>query len=148
MARRLFESFLENPEQYRAAERYWEALVADVAESMNQANEWHQWISREYANGTPMELDGNPICDGRSDALDRAFRIIQVEEPFGGDVEISAWVESNEPEYPDLPGDELIIHLILSQESAVLARLLLQTWMRAETSPEEMTSFISEVLPD
>ena len=146
MAQKLFESFLDDPEQYRSAEQYWEALVADVAKSMNQTNEWRRWIPREYADGTPMEPDGNPIFDGRSDALNRAFRIMQ-HRPVGNDVEIAAWVKSYEPEYSDLPRDELIINLSLSQESADSVRLLLQKWMRAETTPEEMTSFIREILP-
>lgn len=146
MAHKLFESFLEDPEQYRGAEQYWEALVSDVAESLNQANEWHRWISREYADGTPMEPDGNPIFDGRSDRLNRAFRIMQ-HQPIGDDAEIAAWVKSYEPDYPDLPRDELIINLSLSQESADLVRLLLQKWMRVETTPEDMTRFIHETLP-
>jgi hypothetical protein len=146
MAQKLFESFLDDPEQYRAAEQYWATLVADVANSMNQTNEWRQWIPREYADGTPMEPDGNPIFDGRSEKLNRAFRIMQ-HRPVGDDVEIVAWVKSYEPEYSDLPHDELVINLSLSQESANLARLLLQEWMRAETTPEYMTSFIRETLP-
>lgn len=147
MARRLFESFLEDPEQYRAAEQYWAALVADVAGSMNQANEWHRWIPQENPDGTPMERDGNPIFDGRSDRLDRAFRIMQ-HRPVSDDVEIAGWVKSYEPEYVDpLPRDELFINLSLSQESADLVRLLLQKWMRAETTPDDMTNFIRQTLP-
>jgi hypothetical protein len=142
----LFASFLEDPAQYREAEQYWETLVADVAESMNQANEWHRWIPLEYADGTPIERDGNPISDGRSDRLNRAFRIMQ-HRPAGDDAEIAAWIKSYESDYPDLPRDELIVNLSLSQETAGLVRLLLQKWMRAETTPEDMTSFIDETLP-
>lgn len=146
MAQKLLESFLDNPEQYRMAEQYWESLVAEVAKSMNQTNEWHQWIPREYADGTPIEADGNPIFDGRSDVLNRAFRIMQ-HRSIGDDVEIAAWTKSYDPEFSDLPREELIINLSLSQESADLVRLLLQKWMRAETTPAEMTSFIREILP-
>ncbi len=146
VTQKLFESFLEDPEQYRASEQYWETLVWEVAKSMNQTDEWHQWIPRQYADGTPMERDGNPIFDGRSEALNRAFRIMQ-HRPVGEDTEIAAWLESYEPEYTDLPRDELVINLSLSQESADLVRQLLQRWMRAETTPEEMTRFIHEILP-
>lgn len=146
MADKMFESFLEDPEQYRAAEQHWEALVADIAESMNQANEWHRWIPLTYANGTPIERDGNPIFDGRSERLNRAFRIMQHPQT-GNDPEIVAWVTSNEPEYPDLPRDELTINLSMSQETADFVRLLLKKWMHTETTPHEMTSFIHKTLP-
>jgi hypothetical protein len=143
MVRKLFESFLEDPEQYRAVEQYWEALVADIAESMNQANEWHRWMPIRYADGIPLEEPGNPISDGRSDALNRAFRIIQLGPP-GDDVEIAAWVTSYKPEDTALPRHELVINLGLTQESADLARLLLQKWMRRETTAEDMKNFIYE----
>jgi hypothetical protein len=146
MAQKLFESFLDDPEQYRAAEQYWETLVAGVANSMNQTSEWRRWVPRQYADGTPTEPDGNPIFDGRSEKLNRAFRIMQ-HRTVGDDVEIAAWVKSYEPEYSDLPRDELVINLSLSQESADLVRLLLQKWMRADTRPGDMTSFIREILP-
>jgi hypothetical protein len=148
MARRLFESFLEDPEQYRAAEQYWEALVANAAESMNQADEWHRWFPWGYADGRPFPLEqcGNPIFDGRSDRLNRGFKIIQM-RPVAHDVEIAAWVASYEPEDTDLPRHELVINLTLTQESADLARLLLQEWMRAETTPVGMENFIDETLP-
>src|SRR5262249_46854120 len=74
---KLFESFLEHEDEYRACERYWRELIADAAASIGQPDEWRSWIPRHWANGTPMERDGNPIADGRSDRLDRAFRIVQ-----------------------------------------------------------------------
>jgi hypothetical protein len=143
MVRRLFESFLDDPEQYRAAEQYWEALVADVAKSMNQANEWRRWIPIDRDD--PVER-GNPIFDGRSDRLNRGFRIMQ-REPPGDSVGISAWVSSYRPEDTALPRHELFINLALTEESADLARLLLQKWMRAETTPKNMKDFIAETLP-
>lgn len=145
MARRLFESFLEDPGQYRAVEQYWKTLVADVAESMNQANEWYRWIPQRYPHGIPLEEPGNPIFDGRSDRLNRAFRIIQ-QGPPSDDVEIAAWITSY-PEDTDLPRHELVINLGLTQEAADLARLLLREWMRPETTPDDMEDFIYETLP-
>jgi hypothetical protein len=61
-------------------------------------------------------------------------------------VEIAAWVASY-PGDTDLPRHELVINLGLTEESADLARLLLQKWMRAETTPEDMEDFIYETLP-
>jgi hypothetical protein len=55
------------------------------------------------------EERGNPIFDGRSSALNRAFRIMQ-HRPIGDDVEIDAWVKSCR-EDTDLPRHELFFNL-------------------------------------
>ena len=143
MTRRLFPDFLDNAEQYQASERYWEQLVGEVAESLGQPGEWHRWIPRRYADGTPFELDGNPIFDGRSQRLNRAFRIIQ-HRPLGNDIELAAWVKTYEEEFTDLPREELVINLSLSEESTQLAKALLHKWMTPATTKDEMESFIRE----
>jgi hypothetical protein len=145
MVHKLFEDFLDNPEQYQASVRYWEQLVSDIAESLGQRGEWQPWIPRHYADGTPFELDGNPIYDRRSQRPNRAFRIIQ-HRPIGNELEIVAWLKSYEEEYVDLPGDELVINLSLPLESAQLAQVLLRKWMTPTTTKEEMQSFIREYL--
>lgn len=146
MIHKLFESFLDNAAQYRACEEYWEALVSSITSVLGQAHEWRRWIPQQYADGMPMESDGNPIFDGRSERLDRAFRIIQ-HLPVGDDLEITAWLKSYEAEYSDLPRHELVLNLSLSEESANLARILLQKWMLAETTPDEMKNFICDNVP-
>ncbi|HSH82302.1 MAG TPA: hypothetical protein VLA19_27560 [Herpetosiphonaceae bacterium] len=145
MVRKLFEDFLDSAEQYEACELYWEQLVRDIAESLGQTREWQRWIPRHYADGTPFERDGNPIFDGRSQELNRAFRIIQ-HPAVGNDLEITAWLKSYEEEYADLPADELVINLSLSEESAQLTQALLRKWMTPTTTTEEMQSFIRELL--
>ena len=107
--------------------------------------EWQPWIPRHYADGTPFELDGNPIYDRCSQRPNRAFRIIQ-HRPIGNELEIVAWLKSYEEEYVDLPGDELVINLSLPLESAQLAQVLLRKWMTPTTTKEEMQSFIREYL--
>jgi hypothetical protein len=145
MIHRLFENFLDDSEQYEAAVRYWEQLVWEIAESLGQRGEWQRWVPRHYADGTPFELDGNPIYDGRSQKLNRAFRIIQ-HRPVGDELEIAAWLKSYEEEYVDLPRDELVINLSLSLESAQMAQVLLRKWMTPTTTEDEMQSFINEHL--
>ena len=78
-----------------------------------------------------------------SRGLNRGFRIIQ-HHPIGNDLEITAWLKKYEPEYTDLPTDELVINLSLSQESADLAGKLLSKWMNPETTADEMQSFINK----
>lgn len=140
----LFQNFLDSTEEYKACEIYWEQLVNDIAQSLGQPGEWPRWIPRTYADGTPLDSDGNPIFDGWSERLDRAFRIIQ-HPATSNEVEISAWLKSYEEEYTDLPRDELVINLSLSQESAQLAESLLHLWMVPTTTTDEMQSFILEL---
>jgi len=144
MSKKLFKEFLEDASVYRACEQFWEQLTARAAASVGQTGEWQSWMPRHYANGTPMELDGNPICDGKSQRLDRAYRIIQHAEGFG----LGAWLSYCEPEYTELPRHELVISISLSEESARLAEELLRKWMTPETTPEEMAAYLEHMVPD
>jgi hypothetical protein len=145
MVRKLYENFLDDRKQYKACEGFWEQLVQNIAESLGQTGEWQRWIPRQYADGTPFELDGNPIFDGRSQKLNRAFRIIQ-HCAAGNELEIAAWLNSYEEEYTDLPRHELVINMSLSQESAQLAEVLLRKWMTPTTTTDDMQAFITKIL--
>ncbi len=144
MTHSLFADFVDDPDQYEAVERYWGNLVADIARNLGQTGEWPRWIPRHFADGTPMDEDGNPMWDGRSRRLDRAFRIIQW-PPDGDGVELSAWLQSFEEEYEAMPREELVLNMSLSEESAELARRLLYRWMTPETTYQDMLAFIDEV---
>lgn len=146
MSQILFHNFLDDTEEYHACERYWEHLIDDIEQSLGQNKEWSRWIPRSYADGTSFELDGNPIIDGRSEKLDRAFRIIQ-HSSVSDEIEISAWLKNYEEEYTDLPRDELVINLSLTQESARLACDLLRMWMTPTTTIDEMQLYIHENIP-
>jgi hypothetical protein len=145
MARTLFGNFLSQGNEYRACEDYWRELVERVATSLGQPNEWRPWIDRYRPDGSPVERDGNPIYDVRSIEKNRAVRIIQ-HACSGSDVEIAAWVKTYEPEFVDLPGEELVINLCLSEESAELAAQLLNKWMDPTTPLESMQEFMSKLL--
>jgi len=143
MTRPLFEDFRDNPSTYRACEAYWQGLLDELMASLGQRGEWRRWIPQTYADGkTTIEKDGNPIFDGRSDRLNRAFRIIQQRLTNKDVPEISAWLKSYEPEFTELPRDELVVNLSLSVESADLARTLLRKWMEPATTPAEMQALI------
>jgi hypothetical protein len=143
MVHKLFEDFLDSAETYKACERYWELLARDVEESLNQAGEWKRWLVRQYPDGTLVEMDGNPIYDARSRKINRAFRVIQ-HRPVSDDLEIAAWLESNSKEYPEVPSEELVFNLSLSEESGQIARKLLAMWMMPNTTAEAMGRFIDE----
>ena len=148
MVRILFGDFLENKEQYEACEVYWIQLIEEIAQSLGQAGEWQQWMSRTYGDGiTPLERDGNPIADARSQKLDRALRIIQ-DRVTDDEFEIGGWV-TTEKEFLDvLPKDEMVIWLTLSEESAEAAKQLLEKWMTPETTPAEMKTFMDTMFDE
>jgi hypothetical protein len=141
MIRALYDKFLDDPNVYRACERYWNDLTSHIAESLGQCEQWTLWIPRRWANGTPMELDGNPMFDRRNEKLDRAFRIIQ-HPPTNDEIQIAAWLNSGEGE--ELPRHELVISIALSEESAQITEDLLRKWMNPETTPEDIQSFITD----
>lgn len=142
MIHRLFPDFLDSTEQYQACERYWEQLVESTAERLGQKGHWPRWMPRYHGDGkTPFELDGNPIWDGRSQELSRAFRIIQ-QRAVENELVMAAWLKSYEEEYTELPRDELVICLSLSEESSQVAQSLLLKWMTPTTTAAEMQSLI------
>jgi hypothetical protein len=94
-----------------------------------------------------MQKDGNPIFDGYSQALGRAFRIIQ-QPPESDGVEITAWIKTYdlEGETTLLPESELVLNLSLSDESAEVAQALLQSWMKWDITPSAMKAVIDASL--
>ncbi len=148
MTRLLHKSFLDDDEKYAACERFWERLTNTIASSLGQTGEWPRWIPRTHPDGTPYPdwLRGNPIHDGRSERLDRGFRIMQ-SKPSGNRAGLAAWMKYVEPEYPALPRWELFLNLTLSDQTAALARKLLRKWMTPETTAEEMKTFLDKNVP-
>jgi hypothetical protein len=128
---------------YEACERFWEQLVRGVEGSLNQTGEWERWLLRRYPDGTPVEMDGNPMFDGRSRTANHAFRILQ-HPSISNDLEIVAWLEANGEGYSEIPSAELVVNLSLSEESAQVARTLLSKWMMPNTTIEEMQRFLDE----
>ena len=143
MDHKLYETFLENPEVYRACERYWEDMISKIANDLGQSGQWVPWESRQWVDGSPMPLDGNPILHAQNKRLGRGFKIIQDRES-DGQLDIAAWLKINEEEYEDIvPRYELIISLSLSDQSEQMAQELLRKWMAPETTPADIEHYIA-----
>jgi len=141
MVRMMFPDFLDDMQSYEACRRYWEELVQNVAASVDPTDAWLPWISRHYADGvTPIELSENPIADGRSQKMNRAFKVLQ-HPPVEDELELVAWLTPYEEEYPDFP-EELTMKMSLSDESGELSRTLLREWMTPSTTYDDMKTFI------
>lgn len=123
--RYLFENFLTSREDYVNAKRYWESMCLELLG--DRASDWEIWqlnIGHE---------DGNPIFALLSRRLKKAVRIIQVPanvEENWERVPISSWFDTKGD---DLPGsiavDELVVHCVLSLETAEEARQIIGKWL-------------------
>ena len=147
MAKRLFENFLDDPKEYRACVALWEKIVTSIKDDLGKQGNWHRWQKQTNENGTPIEPDGNPIFDGHSEELDRAFTIIQF-RPKGNEIELIAHLkEYYEEYYRDVgaPRDELILVLSLSEESLQMAEDLLRKWLNPKTTLEEVRDILEHL---
>jgi hypothetical protein len=152
----LFPDFLSNDDSYDRCRAFWRALVDGIEKSLGQVEEWSRWFPAFYGDGlTPFDdRDGNPIYHRLSKRLDRAFQIIQ-QAPENDALSITAWAtdSTNDPlwhdddPWPRLPRTDLTISLVLSVESAELARALLTQWMTPTTTVDEIRLAIA-ALPD
>jgi hypothetical protein len=139
-------NFLENADEYEAVEDFWSDLIRRIEMQVGTPGAWPRWIPRTHPNGQPVARDGNPIADGKNEALARAFRVMQY-APTRDDVQIVAWMKQYEPEYEFFPRDELVISVALSDESAAVAEALLRAWMDPEMTRERMEQLIDKVAP-
>lgn len=142
MAKLLFPDFLDQPEIYAAAEALWKARFDALAEK-------HQFVYAPYINvfarNGDKHRDGNPIFSAEVKTLNRAVRIIQeaIEEP--DDFFISAWLDTF-PIDEDNPLNELVIPLVLSEETLEVAERLIVHWLVERRSKEEMERILEEEL--
>lgn len=130
MVNHMFADFNSNSDEYDGAKEYWEQLCREVIRRHSKAQDWRPWLNTRFADGSLME-PGNPIYHLRSETLRKAIRIIQV-PPTTDKMSISTWFNKCHAESPDgIVWDELVIHCVLSEESANEARRVLTDWMKS-----------------
>jgi len=142
VAKLLFSDFLDHPEVYDAAEALWKARFDALAEKYQFA--YAPYIN-VFASNDDKHRDGNPIFSAEVKTLNRAVRIIQevVEQP--DDFFISAWLDTF-PIDEDNPLNELVIPLVLSEETLEIAERLIVHWLVEQRSKEEMERVLEEEL--
>lgn len=146
MATEMFKGFLEDPEIYRQCKEYWKQTLNKVAGSFNEGGMWMPWQPQYWANGMPIEADGNPVFDAWNRYRNRAIRIVQHEAPDER-TRIAAWIDTrSDSEF--LPGEELTIRLAFSPEAAELSRRLIELWMSPDTTVSDAEEYIGKsILP-
>lgn len=138
MAQILFPNFLKDKEVYLLARAFWQ-------EQFDQFAQKHGLEYVPYLNDTPLEFDGNPIFNAWGPAINRGVRIIQV-EPESEEVVFSAWLDTVETEEGKLAIDELVIDLVLSEETNEAAFRLILNWLEKRVEKEEIERLIEMYL--
>lgn len=140
MAKLLFPDFLDHSESYAAAEALWKARFDALAAKYHFT--YTPYINVFTHNGEKLR-DGNPIFSAEVKSLNRAVRIIQesIEEP--DDFFISAWLDTF-PIDEDNPLNELVIPLVLSEETLEITERLMVHWLVEQRSKEEMERVLEQ----
>lgn len=142
MAKLLFPDFLDHPEIYDAAEALWKARFDALAEKYHFV--YAPYINIFARNGN-KHRDGNPIFSAEVKTLNRAVRIIQEAIEEFDDFFLSAWLDTF-PIDEDNPLNELVIPLVLSEETLEIAERLIVHWLVKVRSKEEMEKVLEEEL--
>ena len=120
----LYKSFLADESEYHQVEQYWKDIFERIIEPMRYS--YQGYLNTHFVDGTPL-MDGNPIFHAYVPEADRALRIIQ-EEPEEP-VDFYCW--ENETDWPDgTPLSELVISLVLTEETKVQAEEAIRNWLK------------------
>jgi len=130
MITHLFKNFINDVQDYRASEKYWESLWLQTDYSTRARYGWtYPWVS----TGSVECLDGNPIFSAWSRTLLRGVRVIQ-HEPTTQGLEIQAWPNFVGGSYYDPTAiQELVISCALTEAAANWAMSLLRYWIAGQS---------------
>ena len=138
MGQILYATFLENRRVYRLAKARWQRLFEQLLSAK-------QYTFRPFLN--EKRMDGNPMFTAYVPAVDRAVRIIQVDPTEAvSEVDIKAWLDQAVmPEREDRV-EELVIDLVLTNESERISKQLIDGWLVQGLSMMEMEKKIDELV--
>jgi hypothetical protein len=138
MGQVLYATFLENRRVYRLAKARWQRLFEQLLSVK-------QYTFRPFLN--EKRMDGNPMFTAYVAAVDRAVRIIQVDPAEAvAEVDIKVWLDQAVmPEREDRV-EELVIDLVLTNESERLSKQLIDGWLVKGLSMIEMERMIDELV--
>ena len=122
----LYPRFLEDPDQYVLAQRYWEDLWNRLGEDVLSLGDWKQpWMD----TGVPGLRDGNPIFSAYSPIAQRGLRVIQL-APGSCDTEFQNWLDTVGGTAVDVGAvQELVIACVLTEATESMAFQLVRDWI-------------------
>ena len=144
MADYLHSGFVNSEEEFSACQRFWRDLLDSLAANAGQSEDWVNWQTEAFANGSAFPREFRSMLQARSERLQRAIRVHQ-SPPASDAVEIAAWFTNYSDFESFPPTTELVINLSLSSEAAEYTRRLLAIWLDPSSSPESLQRLIDEL---
>lgn len=138
MGQALYATFLENSHVYHLAKARWLGLFEQLLSTK-------QYTFRPFLN--EKRMDGNPMFTAYVPAVGRAVRIIQVDPAeAAAEVDIAAWLDQAVLPEREERVEELVIDLVLTNESERLSKQLLDAWLLQRLSITDMKKKIDELV--
>lgn len=139
MVQLLFENFKIDKTVYHIAEAWWKTFFDELAQKYNFS--YRPYLNTTYRNGVPF-YDGNPMFTAMVENIHRCVRILQDEVEEASELFISGWLDKIE-DYDALPNmDELVIALVLSEETKAIAEELIRAWLVEQVDKETMDKLL------
>jgi hypothetical protein len=145
MVKHLHEDFLLCRERYDKAVNYWRAICREILSEKGQIDSWQPWCGFHQQEATAPVEEGS-IYSLHSPGRRKAINIEQY-RPQTENVEISAAVDTFGEGALESPIEYLTICCALSEESAAIARRLIEVWVSERTSASDIQALIAQVIP-
>jgi hypothetical protein len=146
MVKHLHKDFLSNREQYVAAANYWRMFCERLLDRNGQLGSWQPWFGI-HQKGELAPIEEGAIYSLYSQEQKKAINIEQY-MPKTEDIDISAMVDTFGEGTLESPIEYLTICCALSDESAEVARQLIEVWVRRETTVSDIQNIINRLIPN
>lgn len=142
----LFSNFLNDVQQYRAAQAFWESLCKQILAKYDQSAAWKTWFREvELDNGSILR-DGNPIYSLVNRKQAKGVTIIQQDPKIHTKWEMAAFVNTFGDEHYELGEiNNLVFACNLSQESADMFEKLFEAWIQPECKLQDIEQTIKSL---
>lgn len=139
----LFPIFLEDEAEYDQVVNFWKEVFASMLTGTTL--EYKPYLNATTVDGISLR-DGNPIFDAFFPRLNKAVRIIQEEPDTDSDLQIGVWLDETEIKNPSEPVQELVISLVLTDTSLLLAKQLIGKYILEDSDRQSMKVLIDEIV--
>jgi hypothetical protein len=144
MVKNLHQDFLASREKYDAAVNYWRLLCRNILETKGQIGAWQPWLGIHKDPLNALVEEGS-IYSMFSPTRKRGINIEQY-LPKSTAVEISAKIGNFGEGTLEIPIQYLTICCALSEESAGIARQLIESWVNEEGTVSHAHGLIDRLI--
>jgi hypothetical protein len=129
----LYRKFLEDFEQYKEVENFWQEAWNEIKSDKKSSDEWETpWFKNTFADGTPCQ-DGNPIFSAVSSKIGKAIRIIQLNPEMNNNKSFGWWLDTfGDENITGGPIKELVVACVLNTENCEKAKVIMRDWLESK----------------